>query len=101
MSEVVRCPACGGPAKASRVRTNAAGEPALTSVADEEQTEKIAQLREVVRVQKERLEAASQRIRDLEEILRQGSGRPGTTPAAPPARPGFPSTPFQGRSGAF
>ena len=101
MPEVVRCPTCGGPAEASRTQTNAAGEPVLAAVADEDQTEKIAELREVVRIQKERLEAANQRIRDLEEILRQGSGRPGITPAAPPARPGFPGTPFQGKAGAF
>ena len=98
MPEVVRCPTCGGPTKASRVRSNAAGEPALTTVADEDQAEKIAQLREVVRIQKERLEAADQRVRDLEELLRQTSGRP---VIVPPARPGFPGTPFQGKAGTF
>ena len=101
MSEVVHCPTCGGPVRASRAETSAAGEPALVAVADEETAEKIAQLRETVRLQKEHLDAANQRIRDLEEILRQGAGRPGIHPPAPPTRPVVRPEPFQGQARAF
>ena len=101
MSEVVHCPTCGGPARASRTQTNAAAEPTLTAVTDEDKTEKIAQLKKAVRLQKERLEAVNQRIRDLEEMLRQGPGRPGIHPPPPPTRPVVRPEPFQGKAGAF
>ena len=101
MSEVVSCPTCGGPARASRTQTTVTGEPVLTAVTDEDKTEKIAELREVVRLQKDRLDAANERIRDLEEILRQGASRPGIHPPAPPTRPVVRPEPFQGKAGAF
>jgi hypothetical protein len=100
MSEIVQCPTCGGPARAGR-RETSADAPVLTAVTDEEKAEKIAQLREVVRIQKERLEAADQRIRDLEETLRQVSNRPGIHPSAPSTRPAVRPGPFQGTAGAF
>ena len=101
MSEVVLCPICGGPAQVSGTRTDAAGEPVLTAVADEQKTEKIAELREVVRIQKDRLDAAHDRIRDLEDLLRHGSGRPAIHPPAPPTRPVVRPEPFQGKAGTF
>lgn len=107
MSEAVSCPTCGAPARRSDrpgSRPAAGGEPALIAVTDEEMADKVAQLKEVVRLQKERLDTANQRVRDLEEILRQETVRPGvvpdpTAPTLPP--PGFPRTPFQGKAGVF
>ncbi len=104
MSEVVPCPTCGAPAEASRTQTRASGEPVLTALTDAALAEKIAQQREVIRLQKDQLDAAQQRVHDLEEMLRfRGSPRPGVQPpAAPPAvPPGFPGSPFQGKAGAF
>ena len=75
MSNVISCPACGGPARTSRTQNNASGEPALplTAVTDAAKSEKIEQLKEAVQNQKQRLAAANQRIRELEETLRQSS----------------------------
>ena len=77
MSNVISCPTCGGPARTNRTQNNASGEPALplTAVTDAAKSEKIAQLKEAVQNQKQRLDAANQRIRDLEATLRQSSAQ--------------------------
>ena len=77
MSNVISCPTCGGPARTSRTQNNASGEPGLplTAVTDAAKSEKIAQLKETVQNQKQRLDAAKQRIRDLEKTLHQSSAQ--------------------------
>ena len=75
MSNVISCPTCGGPARTNRTSHSASSEPALplTAVTDAAKSEKITQLKATVQNQKVRLDAANQRIRDLEETLRQSS----------------------------
>ena len=77
MSNVISCPTCGGPARPNRTQNNASDELALplTAVTDTAKSEKIAQLKEVVQNQKQRLDAANQRVRELEEALRQSTAR--------------------------
>ena len=77
MSDVISCPTCGGPARASRTPTHRApGEPTLIAVTDAAKSEKIEQLKRAVHSQKERLDAANQRIRELEETFRRSSPPP-------------------------
>lgn len=67
MSDTTKCPTCGGVAKINKRETGAAGNPQLIAVSDEEKDKKIAQLKKALHASIEKLDAAKERIAELEQ----------------------------------
>lgn len=66
MSETTKCPMCGGTAKINKRQPDDAGNPQLIAVSDEDKDKKIGQLKKALHASIEKLDAAKEKIAELE-----------------------------------
>jgi hypothetical protein len=66
MSDTTKCPTCGGIAKINHRQIDGAGNPQLIAVSDEDKDKKIGQLKKALHASIEKLDAAKERIIELE-----------------------------------
>ncbi len=67
MSDTTKCPTCGGTAKINKRQLDEAGNPQLIAVSEEDKGKKIAQLKKALHASIEKLDAAKERIAELEK----------------------------------